>query len=666
LWRLTILVSILLCYSTYALHGSPAIDLSKLALKDDQHIAIDSGWVFHWEQLLSPSDQPNDDGILLSTPGSWTELNYDTQPLPSYGYGTYRIKIIPPQQKTGLAILVPKMFSSARVWINDEIVFESGKVGTNAETTTHFRQSAIIPLQNLCDTIDIAIQVANFYHRKGGLTHPVVLGTTRSLWHQDRSILMSDMILVGSLTFIGFSFLIMYLVYWNMDKAILYFSIFCLCWSYRTLSDGYAPLPHLIDSFRWVWHVKLEYISLFMSGLMGSLFFNSIFKGHFHLKYAKLNSWIIWTVIGLALVLSGYYLNFLLFPFFTLISINIIYASFMLFRIRKDHVQSPLALMGIFTGIIVFSFHMFTYYVLSETNSILVSTGYIIAFMVNSLLLGKRFSISFQSLKKLQNETSEQKQKIARQADMLNKTNDKLEEKVAHRTHELQKVVMDLEERNVNLEQFNYIISHNMRAPVANITGLLSLYNHQNPSDPFNETALQKLNASCHRLDNVLKDLTTILEAKRQAQKVHEEVIFADLFSKIQNAIQQEIEDSNVEFKLDFKVKSIKSVGALWYSIFINLITNGIKYRNADVPCVIRISTSRDEDHTFVCFEDNGLGIDLIKNKNHVFGLYKRFHNHVEGKGMGLFMVKSQIESLGGDIVLKSEPGKGSTFIIQI
>jgi signal transduction histidine kinase len=101
------------------------------------------------------------------------------------------------------------------------------------------------------------------------------------------------------------------------------------------------------------------------------------------------------------------------------------------------------------------------------------------------------------------------------------------------------------------------------------------------------------------------------------------------------------------------------------YSIFYNLISNSIKYRQADQLPVITIISYLKEDKIEIHYADNGLGIDLKNRAEQVFGLYKRFHSHTEGKGMGLFMVKTQVEALGGKINIESEVNVGTNYVLE-
>jgi signal transduction histidine kinase len=101
------------------------------------------------------------------------------------------------------------------------------------------------------------------------------------------------------------------------------------------------------------------------------------------------------------------------------------------------------------------------------------------------------------------------------------------------------------------------------------------------------------------------------------------------------------------------------------YSIFFNLISNSIKYRQDDQPPIIEITALNEKNKIELIFKDNGLGMNLQRNGDEVFGLYKRFHHHIEGKGIGLYMVKAQVETLGGKITVDSGINNGTTFKIS-
>lgn len=228
------------------------------------------------------------------------------------------------------------------------------------------------------------------------------------------------------------------------------------------------------------------------------------------------------------------------------------------------------------------------------------------------------------------------------------------------------KAADELTQRNKDLEQFTYIVSHNLRTPVANIQGLVSILNSEDLSDAEAKGINQSLNESVTKLDEVVKDLNQILHLRDTRIEKNELVQFSNLVENIKISIKNNLAADVVEINYDFReAESMPALKSYIYSIFYNLITNSIKYRQPDIPCIIKISSYLTDNKLHLSFKDNGLGIDLSKRGEQVFGLYKRFHTHVEGKGLGLYMVKTQVEKLGGKISVESEVNKGTEFRIE-
>ncbi len=647
----------------------PENNLRNIDFANGELIDINDGWVLYWNQLLTPKliQQAHPDIILSEGLAPWNTLEIEGKQLPSFGVATYSTQLILNQTHQPLSVRLPKINSTFKLWINDELVFEAGNVTKDASTLLHRRLETFIPISSDVDTVSLTLQVANYYHRQGGMTQALSIGTTLSLWQQYRNKLISKMILIGCLFFVSVTLLLLYYTYWRKDKAILFLALFSLCWGYRNLSDEYSPLIYLFPTIRWVWLVRIEYISLFFGSLMGLSYLREIFKHIFPSIFLKIAIYFCTPFIVLAVLLPSQYLSLLLLPFFAGIQIIQLYIVFILLTSKKKSKQSILALLGILSGMIVASYHILSFNIGGDVNSVLISIGYLITLILNALLLGERFSLSYTDKEKQQQDTLLQNVKITEKANLLHKTKDLLEGQIALRTKEIENVVLDLKERNNHLEQFNYIVSHNMRAPVSNIIGLTNIYNIKDNQDPFNIITVEKIKESVNALDEVLKDLTGVLEVKQRLNQPNSTVNFKDNIKKIQLSIAKEIDNAGIEFRIDLKVESIVSNNVYWYSILINLISNAIKYSRTDVQSYISIKTfTIEEGHIHVEIQDNGLGIDLTKNSEDVFGLYKRFHNHVEGKGMGLFMVRTQVESMGGHISIDSTPGVGTTFKIVV
>ncbi len=232
---------------------------------------------------------------------------------------------------------------------------------------------------------------------------------------------------------------------------------------------------------------------------------------------------------------------------------------------------------------------------------------------------------------------------------------------------ERDKITAELVKRNQALEQFTYVISHNLRAPVANIKALIDILDQSCQGDGENREMLDRMTRSVGNLDEIISDLNLILQVKQQKNAAQEEIDLEAIISSIQLSIKNLILQEQVRFELDLRrVDSFVTIKSYLYSIFYNLTLNSIKYRHPERSPVISISCLEEGSDVLFSFADNGKGIDLKKNANQLFGLYKRFDSSVEGKGMGLFMVKTQVEELGGTIDIESELMKGTAFKIRL
>ncbi len=229
------------------------------------------------------------------------------------------------------------------------------------------------------------------------------------------------------------------------------------------------------------------------------------------------------------------------------------------------------------------------------------------------------------------------------------------------------RITNDLLQRNKDLEQFSYIISHNLRAPVANILGLAQILKQSRMELNERIDVGNFLFEAVSKLDEVVKDLNYILQMRREIKEKKERVVFSQLLKDVQAVFHAMIEQENIIILADFsEAKELFTIKSYLYSIIFNLVSNSIKYRRPDITTIIDIRSWQENDKIMVRFKDNGRGIDLTGKAHEIFGLYKRFHLDVEGKGMGLFMVRSQVKSLGGDIDVQSELGVGTTFLIGL
>lgn len=232
---------------------------------------------------------------------------------------------------------------------------------------------------------------------------------------------------------------------------------------------------------------------------------------------------------------------------------------------------------------------------------------------------------------------------------------------------ERDRLIKDLKSQNEELQRFAYIISHNIRAPIVNISSLLELYNSDTPADPENVEVIENLRASTNILHGTLEDLIEVVSIKKNKIPKIENVSFKKLVRNIERSLSKQLQESETVIHMDFQqAPNINYIYSHLENFIINLTTNAIKYKHPDRSPVIHIRTYQKADYTVIEFRDNGIGIDLDRYRDRLFGLYQRFHSHVEGKGLGLYLVREQIRAHDGNLAVSSVVGEGTSFYIYL
>ncbi|MEL6132812.1 MAG: ATP-binding protein [Bacteroidota bacterium] len=231
----------------------------------------------------------------------------------------------------------------------------------------------------------------------------------------------------------------------------------------------------------------------------------------------------------------------------------------------------------------------------------------------------------------------------------------------------LERTTQHLTQRNKELTDFGYIISHNLRGSVANILGLTELLKQSKTGEPEHDHIEKILHQSTKNLDQVIKDLNMVIDLRHFEKNDFQMLHFGSIMDQIEIQLKDRIEENEAEIIRNFEPDThLISIKPYLVSILYNLISNGIKYRRPNIRPEIHVKLTQTEKHLILSVQDNGLGIDVGKYGDQLFSLYKRFHDHIEGKGMGLYLVKVQVESMGGKISVESEIDKGTTFFITL
>jgi PAS domain S-box-containing protein len=226
-------------------------------------------------------------------------------------------------------------------------------------------------------------------------------------------------------------------------------------------------------------------------------------------------------------------------------------------------------------------------------------------------------------------------------------------------------LIKELTKSNTELKQFSYITSHNMRSPLTNMLTILDLIDRDTIQSGETVEMLDAMEAATNHLNETLNDLIQILIIKGNSSIQCVDLSLQESLETVEKSIGSIITESQARIETFFESPSVFFDPKYLESIFLNLITNSIKYALPGVPPVIQIRSFNENEAVVLEFKDNGRGFDLEKVKNRIFELYQRFHNNSDSKGVGLYLVHSQITSLGGSIDVNSEVDKGTTFTLR-
>jgi PAS domain S-box-containing protein len=234
------------------------------------------------------------------------------------------------------------------------------------------------------------------------------------------------------------------------------------------------------------------------------------------------------------------------------------------------------------------------------------------------------------------------------------------------RTFELRNTIDLLTSQNKRLLNFSYIVSHNLRSHTSNMQNLIDYIENTDDEDEKNEMMHHLKNVTT-ALNDTLYNLNEVVSIQSNSEMKIETIALKPFVSQLLETIDNQIKSSGttIEIEIENHIQIDFNISYL-ESIFLNLILNAIRYKHPERDPKIKITAIFDGYYTQIEISDNGLGIDLEKYKEKLFGMYKTFHNNKESKGLGLFMSKNQIEALGGKIEVESKIDFGTTFKILI
>jgi signal transduction histidine kinase len=609
-----------------ALHG--LIDLRKENLFD-KSLSLNGEWGFYWNRLLPPDSISTPPPAYVPYPVLWKDLSLDGHPVPTIGYATYTLTVLLPHKRPRIGLEVPDAYCSYRLYVNGVLQTQDGVPATTREKATPFwatRNVALPPGEP--DTLRFVMQIANFWHARGGPYKDILIGDKDVLFLKKNRDIAYDFLMAGCM-FMGGLFFLGLFVYSSHDKTILYFSLFCIVFSYRMVGTQHYALHLLFSNLDWFLTVRVEYLSLSLAMAFFCAYTRKLYPDDIIPVATKALIWLCISYSALALFMPTLIFTRLLIGFLCMMFFCIAYSMYV-FLLAARHRRSGSVFALLSTGVMLFigtimNLHYFGF--ISDWRPVLF-ISYITFFFLQSLALSHRFAHNFR-----------------------------------HATWLAQQGLRTKSE-------FLSTMSHEIRTPLNAVIGMTHLMLHNDPRSDQKEdlgVLLFSANNLLSIVNNIL-DYTKIGEGKIGFEQIPMDLaaIARNIAAGLKSAAGERgiILRADVDPRLDRKVLGDPTRTS---QVINNLLHNAVKFtRVGSVRLSLTVdSIEQDRISVTVRVEDTGIGIPADK-QGVIFDRFTQADSSTSrsygGTGLGLAITKKILELQHVTLNLHSEPNKGSTF----
>ncbi|WP_207511201.1 response regulator [Longitalea luteola] len=602
------------------------LDLRSVNLQD-RSISLSGEWQFYWRRLLQPGDALSATPDYVNYPSLWNKIKLHGTSLPVEGYATYALTILLPGKRPHLALLMPDVYCSYRMFINDSLVLSNGRPDTSAQNAIPFWSTQTVDLP-AADTLHVLLQVANFWHTKGGTYKQPVIGESSKMNIRLQRDKAYDLLLAGCL-FMGGLFFFGFYAFGSRDKAILYFSLFCIVYSYRMVGTSLYVLHSVFPDLSWFVTIRFEYLSLTLGVMLFSRYFQSVYPkdANRFIVNAVVNICLFYSLI--ILITPPWIFTKGIVPFLVVMFLYIGFAFYSCLRaVKFKRVGATFALMSCGVMLLVFLLINLHYFQMVSTDKWIVFTGYVLFFFLQSLVLSHRFAYA---LRKAANEA---KQGLNAKTEFLS------------------------------------TMSHEIRTPLNVVIGMAHLLLRNTPR----KDQEKNLNVLLFSANNLLSIVNDILDYNKiEAGKVNFEMIPMDI-ANIAQHITGGLSSKAVEKRIALNAAvdsqiTRKIIGdpTRTTQVIFNLVQNAIKFTEVGSVHLSIQAEKITEDSITLTFmvADTGIGIAPEKQQL-IFDRFTQADSSTSrsygGTGLGLAITKRILELQGVSLNLSSEPGKGSVF----
>lgn len=688
-----VIVGLVASYAVMPAPDSPKIesqegilDLTQVHVGENP-IKLAGEWAFYWQELLSPEDIRTRSEMAghtdrwINIPSSWLGYRLDGQKLNGTGYATFRLVIRLGEQDRNerLALRLPTVFHSYKLWVNGELLAEVGVVGQDKSWVTPRLATKLVFFQPESDKVELVMQVANFHHMRGGITKSIELGGSDALTVRTHLKVAAEMFITASLLVIGVYHLLLFGLR-RKDKAPLYFGLFTLMFGIRSLLVGELLLTQLWPAFPWGLQFKIEYLILCGSGYVITMYFDCIFPNYVW-RWFRLGTRIVTGALCIVVVTTPaiVYTKMLL-VIGVIVVMHMVYLMAGLAHSAARRKEGALIFLLVSMVALVTVVNDFLYY--NEWSPIANTSplGLLVFTIAQIMLLSSRFTRAASNEERIARELQDAN-------DKLTEMNTNLERTVQERTQALSAAHDDLRasyDRLLHSEQGRKkllaYITHDLRMPLSSMLGYVEAVQDQVKPER-NEQYLKYIRDNTIRINRMIEELSFLSQLETgQVSYRMDPVPVIRFLRGFYEQYELVVRDAGLAFMLDIgdaeeqrlRLPVVEMDAQRVEQALFNLVSNAMKFtaRGGWVRIALAVEEAKDTRYAIISVQDSGMGIppdqlEQIFDRNY---RYDRpgAEKDVEGSGLGLAICREIVQAHGGTVRAESDGKTGSIFYVSL
>jgi signal transduction histidine kinase len=624
------------------------LDMRQWNFKEGGAVPLTGEWRFSWRQLVDPgSDQAPSSFTYFPVPSVWNNKHAGGQALDGFGYATYQLTILLPEDAPKLCLDLPEFHMASALWANGKLIATAGEVGTtrDRELPKSVPQTACLPEGT---EIHLVLHISNFYHMEGGILRVIRLGESNQVLGNERRTLLVNVFTMGALMFLGLHYLVFSFSQPQNKEHLLYallaFLMLVRLAVTHKLTYMFADHPHLLST-------RLSYTTVFLVPTLYIMFLYCLYPNEINRRFAQ--SLVVVGILGTFMVWITEARIFTWVRDYCVVAtqVLIVYAVGVVLIAtlrRRTDALIMLAIVLVFSSTVLFDTFLYQRVLYASDIS---PYGFLVFIFGHAAILGRRTN------------RATVKERAARQE--LAELSATLQSRIEARTADLAKAKEYAELANQAKSRFLLAASHDLRQPLH----ALNLFTDMLPTSIARGTwprAVTKIKQSLQTIDRHLIEVGEV--GRLQSGSIAPEITAFSLqvyFEVLFDEFELEAARKNLQLKFVSSTLWCNSDIDLIGRILRNLISNAIKYTDRGR---IIVGCRRSGAELRIEVWDTGIGIPISEHKAIFEEFYRhdRARAHAPGLGLGLATVHHLANLLGHSVTVRSTPGKGTCFGLSV